>query len=46
MRLIEANAVLPTEFDTKYPSTVPYIDVNIIITTDGSVNLISRLYVK
>lgn len=36
---------MPTRLETKKPSTVPYIDINIIIRTDGSVKRISRPYV-
>ena len=46
IRLIAANGVLPAKLDTKKPSTTPYIDVNIIIPIDGSVNCSSRPYVK
>ena len=44
----EANDVLPTEFDTKKPSTTQkwYIEVNIIITIDGSVKRISLPYLN
>ena len=45
-RFTEANAVLPTKFDTKYPSTTPYIDVKTIITIDGRQNRMSRGSVK
>ena len=39
--LIAAKGVLPTKFDTKRPSTTPYIEVKIIITTVGMTNFIS-----
>ena len=45
-RLTEANAVFPTKFDTKNPSTTPYIEVNTIIIIDGRQNLISLGSVK
>ena len=46
IRLTAANEVLPTKLETNKPSTTPYIDVNISITIDGYVNLMSFLYPK
>ena len=46
IRLTAANEVLPTKLETNKPSTTPYIDVNISITIDGIVNLMSFLYPK
>ena len=43
VKLTAANGTLPTKLDTKNPSTTLYIDVKIIIATDGSTNLNSRL---
>lgn len=43
VRLIAANGVFPTKLDTKSPSTMLYKDVQTIMTTDGSTNLISFL---
>ena len=41
MRLTDANAVLPTKFEMKYPSTTLYMDVTIIMVMDGRVKRIS-----
>ncbi len=46
MKLSAVNAILPAKFDTKSPSTTPYIDVNTIMAIDGTVNLISLPIVK
>jgi len=46
IRFIAANGVFPAKFDTKKPSTTPYIDVNIIMPMLGSVKRIKRPYVK
>jgi len=46
IRFTAAKASLPTQFDINIPSTTPYIEVNIIITIVGIVNLINFLYVK
>ena len=37
MKLTAVKATSPTKFETKKPSTTPYIDVNIIINIDGRV---------
>ena len=44
IRFTAANASLPTQFDTNTPSTMPYIDVNIIMAIVGSVKRMSLLY--
>lgn len=36
IKLTAVNAVLPTKFDTKNPSTTPYIAVKINIIIDGN----------
>ena len=46
IKFIAAKEVLPTKLETKNPSTTLYIDVKIIIITDGNTYLKSFLYVK
>ena len=43
MKLSAANSVSPAKFETKKPSTTPYIEENTIIIILGIVNLISFL---
>ena len=46
MRFTDLNGISPAKFDTKNPSATQYIDVKIIIMTDGTVNLKSFAYEK
>ncbi len=46
IKFTAAKGVFPTKFDTKNPSTTPYIDVKIIMTMEGRVKRNNLLYVK
>jgi len=46
MLATDAKASLPTKFDTKSPSTIPYTDMRAIIAMEGAVYLSSFAVVK